>query len=42
MVTNHPNESEVWLDMETGVRTDNELDLNKVKKVLEVSAKYIS
>lgn len=26
-----------WIDMETGVRTDNEFDLNKVQRVLECS-----
>lgn len=29
------NENEVWIDMESGIRTDNEFDLKKVKAILE-------
>jgi hypothetical protein len=28
-------DSQIWIDMETGVRTDNEFDLHKVKSVLK-------
>jgi hypothetical protein len=31
----HSNDSEVWIDMEAGVRTDDEFDLQKVLKVLK-------
>jgi hypothetical protein len=34
--------SEVWIDMETYVRTGDELDLEKVEKVLEICSKYIT
>ena len=29
-----------WIDMETGVRTDDKFDLAKVRRVLEISAPY--
>lgn len=32
----------VWIDMESGVRTNNQLDLYKVKEVLKISSKYIN
>lgn len=34
---------EIWIDMETKVRSDNdyEFDLDKVRKCLEISAKYV-
>lgn len=35
-----PTETEIWLDMETGVRTDDKFDLNKVKQCCEIVAKY--
>ncbi len=31
-----PQESAIWVDMETGVRTDNQFDLEKVRSILEV------
>jgi hypothetical protein len=31
----------VWIDMETGVRTDDQFDLKKVEDVLKVSEKFI-
>jgi len=31
-----------WIDMETGVRTDDKLDLKKVRRVLETAAFHIS
>lgn len=36
-----PIETKAWLDMESGVRTDNQFDLNKVKDVCEKVVKYI-
>jgi hypothetical protein len=37
-----PEYDEIWLDMESGVRTDNKLDLKKVKSVLaDVNSKII-
>lgn len=35
LIRNHKRIDEVWIDMESGVRTDNEFDLDKVKDVLE-------
>lgn len=32
---------ETWIDMETGVRTDDKFDLGKVRKVLELSKSYV-
>jgi phosphoribosylanthranilate isomerase len=32
---------ETWIDMETGVRTDDKFDLAKVRKVLELSKPYV-
>ena len=31
----------VWIDMESGVRTDNRFDLDKVKQCLEICSRYI-
>lgn len=42
MISEFENESEVWIDMENGVRTDNELDLEKVKSVLNKMSKSIT
>lgn len=35
-------EPEAWLDMESGIRTNDIFDLDKVEKVLEITSKYIS
>lgn len=32
----------VWVDMESGVRTDNKLDIGKVESVLEIANEFIS
>ncbi len=32
----------VWIDVESGVRTNNKFDLDKVTKFLEISKKYIT
>lgn len=34
-------ERSVWIDMESGVRTDNKFDLDKVKRCLEICLEYI-
>ncbi|MBI1215445.1 MAG: hypothetical protein GC185_06480 [Alphaproteobacteria bacterium] len=34
------NDHDTWIDMETGVRTDDVFDLEKVERVLEISAAY--
>jgi len=34
LITAHENESEVWIDLESGARTNNELDMVKVKSIL--------
>ncbi len=31
----------VWIDVESGVRTENKFDLDKVKQFLEISKKYV-
>lgn len=41
-ITDYPNPINVWIDMESGVRTNDELDLKKVEKVLTICKKYIS
>lgn len=33
-------DSEIWIDTESGVRTDSKLDIDKVKKFLEIASKY--
>lgn len=38
---NHENDSNVWIDMETGVRTDDIFDLDKVYSVLQKVDKWI-
>lgn len=42
MITEYPDDSKVWIDMESGVRTDDIFDLNKVNTVLNVCSKYIN
>ncbi len=37
----HANPYNCWIDMESGVRTDNKFDLEKVKAILETSGKWI-
>lgn len=34
-------DNQIWIDTETGVRTDGVLDLKKVVKFLEISSKYV-
>ena len=34
-ITSCDDDSEVWIDMESGVRTNDEFDLDKVKRILE-------
>lgn len=33
---------ETWIDMESGVRTNDEFDLQKVRKVLDIAAPFVS
>jgi hypothetical protein len=35
-------DSTIWIDMESGVRTDNEFDLDKCERVLEIAEKYVA
>ena len=35
------NNNDFWIDMESGVRTDNKFDLDKVRRCLEIGKKYI-
>lgn len=37
-----PDEQEVWIDMESGVRTDDWLDLKKVESVLETCESFMA
>jgi phosphoribosylanthranilate isomerase len=41
-IYNHKDESKVWIDMESGVRTEDEFDLDKVYKVLQQVDKFIN
>ena len=41
-IYNHKNDCKVWIDMESGVRTDDEFDLDKVYKVLKEVDKLIN
>lgn len=41
LITDHPDNSNVWIDMESGVRTDDFLDLEKVHFVLNTCKKYL-
>lgn len=38
----HPNQSEVWIDMEGAVRTNNNFDLDKVEYILERCAPHVT
>ena len=40
-IQGHSNPSKVWIDMESGVRTEDVFDLEKVIKVLEIVKKFI-
>lgn len=41
LITKYPNESNVWLDLESGVRTDNVFDIKKVEEVLSIVSKFV-
>jgi phosphoribosylanthranilate isomerase len=41
MITNDPEQVETYVDLESGVRTDNEFDLSKVRDIAEKVAKFI-
>jgi hypothetical protein len=36
LITEHKSDDKVWIDMESGVRTDDIFDLNKVRSVLKI------
>ncbi len=40
-IQSKPHDSLFWIDMETGVRTNNEFDLGKVERCLELSARFV-
>lgn len=40
MISRVAGGKETWIDMETGVRTDDRFDLAKVRRVLEIAAPY--
>lgn len=35
-------DTEVWIDLESGARTNDEFDLTKVEEILRISSKYIN
>jgi len=37
----HPNNTTCWIDLESGVRTNNEFDLEKVETILKISSKFV-
>ena len=37
-----PNDSRVWIDTESGVRTNDKFDLTKVEKFLDIASKFIT
>jgi len=37
-----PNDSTVWVDVESGVRTDNKFDIDKVEDFLTITSKFIT
>ena len=42
IITNHSDNSTVWIDMESGVRTNDIFDLEKTIAVLNVCRQYVS
>lgn len=36
-----PNDNKIWIDAESGIRTDNEFDLDKVEKFLSIAKEFI-
>jgi len=36
-----PDDLEIWIDFQTGVRTDKKFDLDKVSKCIEIAERYI-
>ena len=42
MISSNIDSSEVWIDLESGARTDDEFDLEKVEYILEIASKYIN
>jgi phosphoribosylanthranilate isomerase len=42
LITEHPDNSEVWIDLETGARDENDdFDLDKVERILEKVSNYV-
>lgn len=41
-ITFHKNDDRVWIDIQTGARTNNEFDLDKVTKMLKVVNKHMN
>jgi hypothetical protein len=37
----HPNNTNCWIDLESGVRTNNEFDLEKVETILKITSKFV-
>lgn len=41
-ITFHKNDDRVWIDVQTGARTNNEFDLNKISTMLKIVDKHIN
>lgn len=41
-IIDYPNPSKVWIDMESGVRTENYFDIEKAAGILEICKSYIT
>lgn len=41
-IKKHRYQDRVWIDLESGARTNNEFDLTKVESILETSGKYMA
>ena len=37
----HPNNTNCWIDLESGVRTNNEFDLEKAETILRITSKFV-
>ena len=41
-ITYHKNDDRVWIDIQTGARTNNEFDLEKITKMLKIVDKHLN
>ena len=40
-ITFHKKDDRVWIDIQTGARTNNEFDLEKVETILKITSKFV-